>query len=241
MAGAGVKSMLWGFFGIMGMIFKPQGAGTGVFRAVLGAILLWGGMAWSQDPAADPNSPQNVAAYGKYFLEGYEKEAKGDFAAAYALYTKAHDLRDESPALLIRRAYCGAKIGQTREVAMDLKRAFELQPKTMTDYSTMAWFYATSPFDAFRDGARAVTLGKKMMNTEPSADAYDILAAGYAEMGNFSEAKDLLMKGIKFYPTSPRVPEMKERLALYGQKKKFREVWLDEPEGDKKPEKKGWF
>jgi len=203
-------------------------------------LLCLHGVMPAQTPNADPDSPENVAAFGKYFLEGYQKEAAGDFASAYALYSKAQQYRDDSPALLVRRAYCGAKTGQVREVAMDLKRAFELQPKTMTDYSTMAWFYATSPFDAYRDGARAVTLGKKMMNTETSAEAYDILAAGYAEMGNFSEARELLMKGIKNYPGSPRIPEMKERLALYNQKKKFREVWLEEGE-EKKPEKKGWF
>lgn len=221
------------------MIFNPQAVNRKAARALLGALVLWGGTLRAQDAAADPNSPENVAAYSQYFLKGYELESKGDFAGAFALYTKARDLRDESPALLIRRAYCGAKTGQVRDVAMDLKHAFEMQPKTMTDYSTMAWFYATSPFDAYRDGARAVTLGKKMMGTEPSADAYDILAAGYAEMGNFAQARDLLMKGIKFYPQSPRIPEMKQRLDLYNQKKKFREVWLEGEE--KKPEKKGWF
>lgn len=222
------------------MISNPKAVNKKAVQAVFGLLVLWSGTLWAQEAAADPNSPQNVAAYSQYFLKGYELESKGDFTGAFALYTKARDLRDESPALLIRRAYCGAKIGQVRDVAMDLKRAFEMQPKTMTDYSTMAWFYATSPFEAYRDGARAVTLGKKMMTTEPSADAYDILAAGYAEMGNFAQARDLLMKGIKFYPQSPRIPEMKERLDLYNQKKKFREIWLEESEA-KKPEKKGWF
>jgi|GEM_PF-835827 len=220
------------------MIFNSK-VGRRLVQTALAVLLGWGGSTWSQAPVLeDPNSPKNVAAYSQNFLQGYEYEAKGDFAAAHALYTKAREIRDDSPALLIRRAYCGAKIGQTRDVAMDLKRAFELQPKTMTDYSTMAWFYATSPFDAYRDGARAVTLGKKVMTTEPSADAYDILAAGYAEMGNFSQARDLLMKGIKSYPVSPRIPEMKDRLLLYGERKKFREVWLDE---EKTPQKKGWF
>ncbi|MFQ3670188.1 MAG: hypothetical protein SNJ84_01880 [Verrucomicrobiia bacterium] len=165
-------------------------------------------------------------AFGKLVLAAFEREGAKDYAAAYELYTKAMELNDQSPAILIRRAFCGAKIGVSREVARDLKRATEVTPRSRTDFMTLAWFYGTNPFPQFRDGPRAIMLGQKLLRESPSAETYDILAAGYAQMGNFQMARNMIQEGLKLFPETDRRAEMEQRLALYNTRKPFIEEWV---------------
>lgn len=169
--------------------------------------------------------------FSEYFLAGFEKEAAGDYQAAFEAYTRALEINDASPAVLIRRAFCGAKIGMSRDMARDLKRATEVNPKTRTDFMTLAWFYGTNPFPQFRDGPRAINLGQKLQRESPSVETYDILAAGYATMGNFQMARNLIMEGLKRFPDTARTEEMEKRLALYNSRKPFVEEWVT---GEKK-------
>ena len=109
---------------------------------------------------------------------------------------------------------------------------------------------ATSPLPGYRDGALAVAYAQRALKESESAENYDILAAAYAEMGEFQKARDTLEAGIKFFGDSSRLPEMQERLLLYREKKKYREDWrpiadvarersLDTPEEPRK--KKKWW
>lgn len=177
---------------------------------------------------ATPVAPVDADALEKFnalLLSGYEKEAAGDYNAAFTVYSQAVDIREDTPTVFVRRAYCAAKLNRIPEAALDLKRATTVAPRSLTDYSTMAWFYATCPFKQYRDGARAVALAQKLMTMRPSIENADLLAAGYAQMGNFQLARDTLSTAIKKYPESPRLPAVKERLALYNQKKKYEENW----------------
>lgn len=169
-----------------------------------------------------------VSSFAQHVLRGFEQERQGNYAAAVEAYTEALKLNEESPTAYVRRALCAAKLGQLERAAVDLREANLLAPVTMTDYTTMAWLLATSPIKSVRDGTRAVAYAQKALTENESAETYDILAAAYAEMGNFQRARNLLLEGMKKFPDSPRIPAMRERLNLYNDKKPFREVWLDE-------------
>jgi tetratricopeptide (TPR) repeat protein len=177
-------------------------------------------------PAASPTADADaLEKFNALLLAGYEKEAAGDYNAAFTAYSQAVDIREDTPTVFVRRAYCAAKLNRFPEAALDLKRATTVAPRSLTDYSTMSWFYATCPFKQYRDGARAVALAQKLISIRPSIENADLLAAGYAQMGNFQLARDTLSTAIKKYPESPRLPAVKERLALYNQKKKYEENW----------------
>ncbi|MEM9399163.1 MAG: hypothetical protein AAF984_03065 [Verrucomicrobiota bacterium] len=194
------------------------------YAVLLSGFILWDGQcigAQEVDPNDKPNKKNNFV---EYVLSGFDKESQDDFHGAYELYTNALKIK-ESPTVLLRRAYCGAKIGLVEEVIQDMESAILLEPKTPTDYITVGWFRATNPFKRFRDGPLAVTLAQKSLEGRESPEAYDVLAAGYVEMKNFSRAQQVLKKAIKKFPEASRVASMKRRLELYKNKEQFLENW----------------
>jgi tetratricopeptide (TPR) repeat protein len=171
-------------------------------------------------------------SFSDLILRGFENEKKEQYQAAFDDYSAALKLNEESPTAYVRRAFCAAKLGQLERAAYDLREASLVPPVTMTDYTTMAWLLATSPIKHVRDGTRAVAYGQKALIENDSIDNHDILAAAYAEMGNFQKARDVLLAGMKKYPDSPRIAAMQSRLEIYNQKKPYRDEWL--PTGDTK-------
>ncbi|MDX6766770.1 MAG: hypothetical protein SFU85_08260 [Candidatus Methylacidiphilales bacterium] len=186
-----------------------------------GLILLVTGMMLSGLRGAE-----QAADFSSLILSGFEHEKKGHYQEAFEDYSAAIKLREDSPTAYVRRAYCAAKTGQLERSAYDLREACLLQPVSLTDYTTLAWLLATSPVKHVRDGTRAVAYGQKALKEAESLENYDILAAAYAEMSNFQQARQVLMAGMKKFPESPRLAEARSRLELYNQKKPYREVWL---------------
>ncbi|NJK92442.1 MAG: hypothetical protein HC904_11780 [Blastochloris sp.] len=168
---------------------------------------------------------QAKASFSQVVVKAFALENEKKYAEAYELYSQALTIRDDSPTVWLRRAHTASMLGKVDEVAEDLKIAISKPPISMTDYLTVAWFRATVPFVPLRDGTLAVTYAQKALQETESIEAYDAMAAGYAEMGNFTQARKMAMQGIKRFPASPRIPAMKARVELYNQKKTFSEVW----------------
>jgi len=113
------------------------------------------------------------------------------------------------------------------EARADFERVLQLarEPRTAA-LNEMAWFYATYPENAARDGKRAVELAKKACDLTQWNDAriLDTLAAAYAETGDFSEA-------VKWQTQALSLPEalaedrsgMKQRLGLYQKHQAYRQ------------------
>ena len=161
----------------------------------------------------------------EFVVKGFEAEGREDYVLALASYDKALTVNKESVTVWIRRAYVAAKLGQYEVAAENLKTGTGFAPVSVTDYLTLAWFRATSPFAPMRDGTQAVAYAMKALQEEPSADAYDMLAAGYAEMKNFGKAQETLRTAIKLYPNSGRAELMQNHLELYKNRKPWREAW----------------
>lgn len=171
--------------------------------------------------SSDPNS------FAGQVMLGYQREKEKDYAGALKFYSNALKKREDSATVLVRKAYCSAKLGDFDGAAKTLKQAGESTPVTMTDYTALAWLRATAPFQSLRDGTLAVAYAQKALGEGENAELLDILAAGYAEMGNFVQARNTITRAIKLYPESPRMKEMKERLEKYKKKESYREQWLD--------------
>lgn len=113
------------------------------------------------------------------------------------------------------------------EARADFERVLQLarEPRTAA-LNEVAWFYATYPENAARDGKRAVELAKKACDLTQWNDAQilDTLAAAYAETSDFSEA-------VKWQTQALSLPEalaedrpgMKQRLQLYQKHQAYRQ------------------
>ena len=103
-----------------------------------------------------------------------------------------------------------------------------------------AWTLATNPKDSIRDGHKAVEYAKKACHGTDYkyAPSLDTLAAAHAEAGEWEEALKWQTEAVQLAEKSnpDDVKGMKERLALYKEKKPFREI--PKREKKEKPAKK---
>ena len=158
-------------------------------------------------------------------LEGLELEKEGKFLEAMDRYTTVLDQAPDTAWVLVRRAHCLAKTGDPAGAKADLRRAMRLIPETATDRVMMAWAKATCPYLEYRDGAGAVSLAKRALQDEPLIQTYAILAAGYAEMGDFRRAQETVMLALSRGPSSEERSMLQEKLEQFREKKPRRDEW----------------
>ena len=158
-------------------------------------------------------------------LEGLELEKEGKFLEALDRYTAVLDQAPDTAWVLVRRAHCLARTGDPAGAKADLRRATRLIPETATDRVMLAWAKATCPYLEYRDGAGAVSLAKRAIQDEPLIQTYAILAAGYAELGDFRKAQETVMLALSKGPTPEEKKMLEEKLAQFREKKSRRDEW----------------
>ena len=158
-------------------------------------------------------------------LEGLELEKEGKFLQAMDRYTAVLDQAPDTAWVLVRRAHCLAKTGDPAGAKADLRRATRLIPETATDRVMLAWAKATCPYLEYRDGAGAVSLAKRALQDEPLIQTYGILAAGYAEMGDFRRAQETVMLALSKGPTPEEKKMLEEKLEQFRDKRPRRDEW----------------
>jgi len=163
-------------------------------------------------------------------LEGLELEKEGKFLEAMDRYTAVLDQAPDTAWVLVRRAHCLAKTGDPAGAKADLRRATRLIPETATDRVMLAWAKATCPYLEYRDGAGAVSLAKRALQDEPLIQTYGILAAGYAEMGDFRKAQETVMLALSKRPSVEEKKMLQEKLEQFREKRPRREEWA--PRGE---------
>lgn len=70
----------------------------------------------------------------------------------------------------------------------DLEAGLKLKSDADYLYKELAWLFATCPEDAYRDAKRALEYANQAVAKEKDAVSLTLLAAAYAENGNFEEA-----------------------------------------------------
>jgi Tfp pilus assembly protein PilF len=136
---------------------------------------------------------------------------------------QAFDLRMRADAYKI--------IGQPELALRDLREAVRLMPKDPTANNSLAWFLATCPEERFRNGTEAVSATTKAceLSQWERSGSIDTLAAAYAEVGDFDQATKYEKQSIDASLSPKKREEYEKRLALFQQRKPFRDELIGSP------------
>ena len=125
------------------------------------------------------------------------------------------------------RASIKVRLGKYAEALREFNYLISLHPRSVTlarALSDRAWFQATCPDSAFRNGRQAVKDAKAACSIMQwkDEDMIDTLAAAYAEMGDFDSAvryaaQALAVKGI----SAQEAEAFREHVTLFQQRKRF--------------------
>ncbi len=178
----------------------------------------------------DQNNPDILASIGISFF------VKKDFNSAIYYFSKAIDLKDNDPLILTNRGTVYAKMVECKKAINDYKRAmnFATENNRPTIKRHIAWIYSTCPDTTIRDGVKALDMAKLEGVKDETHFEYKIIAAAYAETGDFKKAVtnielaiDLLKKSKADYVEIKRqntedLADYLEQLEKYKNKKPWR-------------------
>jgi Flp pilus assembly protein TadD len=157
-------------------------------------------------------------------------------------FSRSIELDDKNFASWRGRSDAEISIGDHKAARVDLEKALELEPDDSGVLNNLAWLLATSPDEAIRDGKRAIDLAKKACEgtTWKQPHIISTLAAGYAETGDFAEARKYSKQAVESEGSSPEVKtQLQGELASYESEKPWRErqEQEDQPlEADRDPD-----
>jgi len=166
--------------------------------------------------------PQYTAAYGN---RAYNWEVKGELDKAMKDYTEANRLDPDYGSFYNRGRLWQAK-SEFGKAIEDYLEAIRLNP-SLSFQKDLAWIYATCPEEQYRNGEEAIQYAKKACEITGwhSWDSLDVLAAAYAETGDFANAIRWQKKTLDLAPPKEK-PPCQERLDLYRSKKPFRDMHI---------------
>ena len=141
-------------------------------------------------------------------------------------FSRSIELDDKNFASWRGRSDAEISIGDHKAARVDLEKALELEPDDSGVLNNLAWLLATSPNEAIRDGKRAIELAKKACEetTWKQPHIISTLAAGYAETGDFAEARKYSKQAVESDGSSPEVKtQLQGELSSYESEKPWRE------------------
>jgi serine/threonine-protein kinase len=151
-----------------------------------------------------------------------DEEARGDFDTFIRM-------SPEDAVGYFMRAYCWRRCLDHARQRDDLEEAVRLAPEFSAACNSLSWLLATCPDPSFRDGQRAVALGRRALEhaAQPArAECLDTLAAALAENGEFAEAIAKEREAIPLMEDINRRLNYERRLSLY----ENHEPWREEPD-----------
>jgi len=143
-----------------------------------------------------------------------------------AKYTKALEMNPRDAEAYYNRGVAWDEKDDWGRAIADYTKALEINPCDSDAISNRAWLLATCPDSGYRDGQKALESAQKAMGLNPGACNLDILAAAYAETGQFEEAIATQKKAIALLKESDIGEELtvyKQRLRTYETHKPWRE------------------
>jgi tetratricopeptide (TPR) repeat protein len=153
---------------------------------------------------------------------------KGDYTDALADLDKALELDPAEAFAYNNRGAAYLKIGNFAAARADLQKALDLKPDFPNPHRHLAWLQATCPRPKFRDGASAVAHAQRALELakDNPAEYQAVLAAAYAETGDFSRAVEWQSRCLETSPPES-LAEMRERLKLFESQQPFRDRAAD--------------
>ncbi len=134
----------------------------------------------------EPNSAEAIVTLAMALA------AEGKVDQAIPRFERALQLDPRNARAHFQLGLALSDLGRSQSAATHLNTAIQLKPDDLPMLCQTAWILATSPNDAARDGSRAVELARKAVDLSKSQElrAFDALAAGLAETGDFPAAID---------------------------------------------------
>ncbi|TWT93710.1 tetratricopeptide repeat protein [Neorhodopirellula pilleata] len=117
---------------------------------------------------------------------------------------------------------------ETALAAADDSKDIDSDKKTVSGIlNNLAWVLATSPKDEVRNGKRSVELGKRAVELTEESEPHILstLAAGYAETGDFENARKWSEKAVELgtEQDNEQLEQLKEELESYRKNEAWRE------------------
>ncbi|HEX8490613.1 MAG TPA: tetratricopeptide repeat protein, partial [Chthoniobacterales bacterium] len=153
-----------------------------------------------------------------HYLRGRAFTGQGRFDEAIAEFDKTLQLDSGSVWAWYYRAQNHAYRQEYSLALRQLREAVERFPKAEAPHLGLAWFLATCPHDAYRDGKEAVAEATKGCEIAHWAAWYaaDVLGAAYAELGDFEQAIKYANLALSLQGASPgERAVVEQRLSRY--------------------------
>lgn len=153
-----------------------------------------------------------------HYLRGRAFTAKGDFDQAISEFSDAIRLEPAFQWAIFWRAENYSYRREYARALQELRQALERFPRSATPHLGLAWFLATCPEPAYRNGAEAIAEGLQACEISYWSDwaAVDVLAAAYVEHGDFDRAIEFAKLAQSLSGLSPKDRDLLEdRLSLY--------------------------
>jgi tetratricopeptide (TPR) repeat protein len=119
---------------------------------------------------------------------------RGRTDEAIILYQKVLTMHPESADAHANLGSAWLTRGSVRDAIVEYTKALQISPENLAALSNLAWLFATSADPSLRNGSEAVRLAERADSTSSRSDKHPtvlrILAAAYAEAGQFAEAKE---------------------------------------------------
>lgn len=167
-------------------------------------------------------NPKDAVAYlnrGNVSLRNRDDErAIGD-------YTKSVEINPNYSDAYVNRGVCFKRKREYEKAIGDYRSAMRIDPDSVAAHHNSAWFWATFPDRRFRDGKRAVEAATRACEITKWRDAEElgVLAAAFAEAGDFAKALEWQEKANTLYTEADDREDGAERLKLYKKRVPFRD------------------
>jgi len=162
---------------------------------------------------------------GPHIACGNALWAARQFDQALAEYSRALELVPQQVEPYLGRALCRFRRGEYDSAFADVNEALRLAPESFYPLNAKAWFLATCPDEAFRDGDTAVELATRAgeLCDWKVPECLGTLSAAHAEAGDFTRAIELQERANGLYPRADDREKGAERLELYRQGRAYRD------------------
>ena len=112
--------------------------------------------------------------------------------------------------------------GRVRDAMAEYTKALQISPENLAALSNLAWLLATSADSSLRNGSEAVRLAERADSASSRNDKHPtvlrILAAAYAEAGQFAEAKETAQHALEaanIQGNTTLANALRDEIALY--------------------------
>lgn len=140
----------------------------------------------------------------------YHRQEK--YEEARENYDKALSLKPNNIGFLNNRGIAYRELGDFENALKDFNEAIELAPNYAYAYGSKAWLLSTASDEKYIDGKKAVELAKTAceLTKWKEDDLLGTLAAAYARVGDFEQAKKWLKSAVTIDPG--KYPEMRKKM-----------------------------